>query len=144
MGFPGCWRIAAVERVEYDAKRPKEEQTPKGAPLKIAISGGERLFARLGDLPQLTVSPWIRLTSECHPDRANCSLPPRKPIFRGALNQIKSKTRARIEHVFGYITNSLWEIKTEVIGKERNAVILGLENLAYNMVRYCILTRRAA
>ncbi len=29
MDLPGCWRIAAVERVEYDPKRPKQEQTPK-------------------------------------------------------------------------------------------------------------------
>lgn len=50
-------------------------------------------------------------------------------------NRIKSQTRARVEHVFGFITNSMRGSFTRYIGKQRTASAVGLMNLTYNMFR---------
>lgn len=60
------------------------------------------------------------------------------------LNKLKSQTRARVEHVFGYFCNSMGDIRSEVIGQKRTSVIIGLTNLTYNMLRYCFLKKELA
>lgn len=50
-------------------------------------------------------------------------------------NKIKSKTRARIEHVFGFIENSMRGSYLKVIGIKRITTQVGLINLTYNMFR---------
>jgi len=56
-------------------------------------------------------------------------------------NRIKSRTRARIEHVFGFVTGSMHGITVRSIGVERAAFNIGLTNLIYNLCRYEILNR---
>ena len=56
-------------------------------------------------------------------------------------NRIKSKTRARIEHVFGFVTGSMHGITVRSIGIGRAAFNIGLTNLVYNLCRYEILNR---
>lgn len=56
-------------------------------------------------------------------------------------NRQKSKIRCRIEHVFGYITNSMHAITLRCIGKARAAFNIGLTNLIYNMCRYETIRR---
>ena len=51
-------------------------------------------------------------------------------------NRKKSRIRARIEHVFGYMTNSMKGIYLRTIGKKRANGVIGLMNLTYNMNRY--------
>ncbi len=51
-------------------------------------------------------------------------------------NRKKSKIRARVEHVFGYMTNSMKGIYLRTIGKKRANGVIGLMNLTYNMNRY--------
>lgn len=51
-------------------------------------------------------------------------------------NRKKSKIRARVEHVFGYMTNSMRGIYLRTIGKKRANGVIGLMNLTYNMSRY--------
>ncbi|MHB8581449.1 MAG: IS5 family transposase, partial [Ignavibacteriaceae bacterium] len=51
-------------------------------------------------------------------------------------NRKKSKIRARVEHVFGYMTNSMKGIYLRTIGKKRANGVIGLMNLTYNMERY--------
>lgn len=51
-------------------------------------------------------------------------------------NRVKSKSRARIEHVFGFIKSSMKGSFCRAIGLERNDGIIGLMNLTYNMCRY--------
>jgi len=58
-----------------------------------------------------------------------------------AENKRKSRIRARIEHVFGYITGSLHGITVRSIGIARAKFNIGLTNLIYNLCRYEILTR---
>jgi IS5 family transposase len=56
-------------------------------------------------------------------------------------NRTKSRIRARVEHVFGYITNSMKGFRIRSIGILRARSIIGLINLAYNIVRSVQLQR---
>jgi IS5 family transposase len=56
-------------------------------------------------------------------------------------NRKKSKSRARVEHVFGFIKNSMKGSCIKAIGIERNDGIIGLMNLTYNMCRFIQLCR---
>ena len=53
-----------------------------------------------------------------------------------ANNRIKSKTRARIEHIFGFMEQSMHRITVRCVGLARSFAIIGLDNLVYNMCRY--------
>jgi IS5 family transposase len=53
-----------------------------------------------------------------------------------ALNKVKSKTRCRGEHVFGFVSNSMRDFYTRNIGFQRTKGVVGLINLVYNMCRY--------
>jgi IS5 family transposase len=61
-----------------------------------------------------------------------------KPIAeeQKLLNHIKSKTRSRVEHVFGFVSNSMDEFYIQCIGFQRAKGIIGLINLVANMCRY--------
>jgi len=52
-----------------------------------------------------------------------------------ASNKEKSKTRARVEHIFGFMENSMGRMYTKKIGKHRAETVIGLMNLTYNMFR---------
>jgi len=58
-------------------------------------------------------------------------------------NREKSKVRVRVEHVFGFIENSLGGSFIRSIGKIRSAGVIGLINLTYNMFRFEQLKRFA-
>lgn len=52
-------------------------------------------------------------------------------------NREKSRIRVRVEHIFGYITNSMRDgMKMRFIGMRRITAGIGLLNLVYNMARY--------
>jgi len=51
-------------------------------------------------------------------------------------NGQKSRIRARIEHVFGYMSQSIKGFSLRYIGRRRNAAAIGLINLIYNLARY--------
>ena len=53
-----------------------------------------------------------------------------------ASNRKKSKIRARIEHVFGFMSQSMKGFYLRYIGRRRNAGAIGLINLIYNLARY--------
>ena len=59
-----------------------------------------------------------------------------------AENKRKSRTRSRIEHVFGYMTGTMRGITVRSIGITRAAFNIGLTNLVYNLCRYEILCRK--
>lgn len=56
-------------------------------------------------------------------------------------NRRKSRTRARIEHVFGFMENTMNVYRLRAIGKQRIEGIIGLINLTYNICRYVQLVR---
>ena len=53
-----------------------------------------------------------------------------------ASNKEKSKTRARVEHVFGFIEQSMNGLIVRSVGITRATGIVGLINLTYNLFRY--------
>jgi transposase, IS5 family len=58
---------------------------------------------------------------------------------QNAKNQKKSKTRARVEHVFGSWVNEMGGKLMRLIGKERISAAIGMKNLTFNMKRYAHL-----
>lgn len=53
-----------------------------------------------------------------------------------AKNKKKSKTRARVEHVFGFMEQSMNGLVVKSIGVVRASGIIGLINLTYNLFRF--------
>lgn len=51
-------------------------------------------------------------------------------------NNEKSKTRARVEHVFGFMEQSMNGLFIRTFGIVRATGIIGLINLTYNLFRY--------
>ena len=51
-------------------------------------------------------------------------------------NTIKSKTRARVEHVFGFMEQSMNGLVLRSVGIKRAKGIIGLINFTYNLFRY--------
>lgn len=56
-------------------------------------------------------------------------------------NKLKSRTRCRVEHVFGHMVKSMGGRGIRCVGQRRAEFVIGLKNLAYNMSRYEFLTR---
>ena len=56
-------------------------------------------------------------------------------------NREKSRTRARVEHVFGFIEGSMNKFHLNCIGIKRATATIGLINLTYNLFRYEQLVR---
>lgn len=58
------------------------------------------------------------------------------------INQMKSKIRARVEHIFGFMTNSMNNaLFMRCIGLKRISSEIGIANLTYNLFRYEQLIR---
>lgn len=53
-----------------------------------------------------------------------------------ASNKEKSKTRARVEHVFGFMEQSMNGLIVRSVGIKRATAVIGLINLTYNLFRY--------
>jgi len=53
-----------------------------------------------------------------------------------AKNKIKSKTRVRVEHVFGFMEQSMNGLTVKCVGIARATGIIGLINLTYNLFRF--------
>ena len=51
-------------------------------------------------------------------------------------NKKKSKTRARVEHVFGFMKQSMNGLVIRLVGIKRATGIIELINLTYNLFRY--------
>ena len=51
-------------------------------------------------------------------------------------NRKKSKTRCRVEHIFGFMENTMHRLYIMTVGLARATAVIGLINLTYNMSRY--------
>lgn len=60
-----------------------------------------------------------------------------KPLSKSQVkrNRQKSKRRARVEHIFGFMTNSMNRIFIRSIGFVRSECLIGLKNITYNLFR---------
>ena len=56
-------------------------------------------------------------------------------------NRQKSRIRCLVEHIFGYIGNSMHGPELEYLGLARISTGIGLANLTYNLCRYVQLIR---
>ena len=61
--------------------------------------------------------------------------------YQGRKNHRYAKVRKRVEHVFGFMENSMKRMFLRVIGIARARAKIGLMNLAYNIARYEQLER---
>jgi len=61
-----------------------------------------------------------------------------KPLTKKQIkkNRIKSKIRSRVEHVFGFMEQSMHGLTIRSVGIARATGIIGLINLTYNLFRY--------
>jgi IS5 family transposase len=59
-------------------------------------------------------------------------------------NRKKSKIRARVEHIFGFMTNSMHEMYLRYRNFVRNRAAIGLMNLTYNLFRIVQLKKELA
>ena len=73
-----------------------------------------------------------------HKGKRNKPLSERKQ----AVNQKRSRIRARVEHVFGYQENSMGGKLIRTIGLARASAKIGLMNLGYNMKRLVYLEKQ--
>jgi len=61
-----------------------------------------------------------------------------------ARNKVKSRVRSRVEHIFGFMYNSMNDgMFIRVVGMARAKVIIGLNNLVYNICRHAQLKKMA-
>ncbi|MDP2193954.1 MAG: IS5 family transposase, partial [Alphaproteobacteria bacterium] len=60
---------------------------------------------------------------------------------QNANNKIKSKIRVRVEHVFGFMEQSMNGLYLRCVGLVRATGLIGLINLTYNLFRYEQITR---
>jgi IS5 family transposase len=56
-------------------------------------------------------------------------------------NRERSRMRSRVEHVFGFMENSMNGMRLRTVGKLRTAFGVGMMNLVYNLCRYEQLVR---
>ena len=59
-------------------------------------------------------------------------------------NKKKSRVRARCEHIFGFMENSMNGMEMRTIGINRAKAQIGMKNLVYNFARYAFLMSRGA
>lgn len=66
-----------------------------------------------------------------------------KPLTKTQMkrNRGLSRTRSRVEHVFGFMTNSMGGMFIRCVGFARAEAAIIMKNLAYNMRRYCVIAR---
>lgn len=50
-------------------------------------------------------------------------------------NHVKSKDRVRVEHIFGFVTNSMHGMETRLRSFVRNEMAVGIKNFTYNLCR---------
>ena len=56
--------------------------------------------------------------------------------WQETINRKNAKTRARVEHVFGYMEESMHGMRSRAVGFLRNAAQIIFTCLVYNMLRY--------
>ena len=68
---------------------------------------------------------------------------PYRPLSEGQKqgNRHKCKKRARVKHVFGFMTGSMNQLYARCIGAKRGKGVIGLINLTYNLFRIEQLVR---
>ena len=100
---------------------------------------GQKLYADSAYTGQDDSIDWCDMISEVHEKGVR-----NHPLtdVQKTSNRLKSTFRARVEHIFGYMTNSMDAMHICTIGILRAAAKIGLTNLTYNMMRSVQIKKR--
>lgn len=79
-----------------------------------------------------TDARWTKKRNETHYGYKNRPLTDLQKL----ANKLKSRIRCRVEHIFGYMTNSFHGLTFRCIGKTRAYFNMGFTNVVYNICRY--------
>lgn len=109
-------------------------------PASGEAGGGEQVFA---DSAYRSEATELALAASGHDSHIHERAWKNTPLTeqQEAQNTEKSRTRARVEHVFGAMETSMGGICLRSIGKARAVVGIGLMNLVYNLMRVETLIR---
>ena len=110
----------------------------KEAELLKSLPQNESIFHTTGT-PIHPMSPLIKITwiKKELENKTHVKGYKNKPLTEEDFeqNRQKSTTRARVEHVFGFMEGSMNTMKLKQIGKGRIEAAVGMMNLVYNMFR---------
>lgn len=100
---------------------------------------GQPLYADSAYIGQEEIIDSCQMTNEVHEKGSG-----KKPLNQEqkASNRKKSKSRARVEHVFGFMTNSMKAMYIRTIRYVRAVTKIGLANLTYNLMRCVQLNKK--
>ena len=100
---------------------------------------GQPLYADSAYVGQEAIIEECEMSNEVHEKGTKG-----KPLTEAqkASNRLKSKSRARVEHVFGFMTNSMKAMYVRTIGYVRAVAKIGLTNLTYNLMRCAQLNKK--
>jgi IS5 family transposase len=99
---------------------------------------GQILYGESAYVGQEESIDWCGMTSQIH-EKGYRNHP--LTDLQKATNRLKSTFRARVEHIFGFMTNSMDSMHIDTIGILRAAAKIGLMNLTYNMMR-CVQLKK--
>jgi IS5 family transposase len=134
-------KLEEIVTVGGDKEKPSEvtetsksEATPEGGPKVYADKAYDsknidEFLSRAGIEPQI-----------CRKAKRGAPLSESKK----EENRKRSKIRARVEHVFGAMYQKAHDLTIRTIGLSHAATKIGLRNIAYNMMRFCYLSRAKA
>jgi len=100
--------------------------------------GGQKLYADSAYVGQEASIDQCNMTNEVHEKGAGNR---KLTEAQKASNREKSRTRARVEHVFGFMTNTMNAMYIRTIGYVRATAKIGLANLTYNLMR-CVQLKK--
>jgi IS5 family transposase len=97
-----------------------------------AGDGGQRLYGDAAYIGQDASIDKCGMVNEIHEKGTSTR---KLTEEQKASNRRKSSTRCRVEHVFGFMTNTMRAMYIKTIGIYRAEAKIGLVNLTYNMMR---------
>jgi IS5 family transposase len=100
---------------------------------------GQKLYGDCAYIGQDESIEWCGMRSEIHEKGTSKH---KLTDAQKASNRQKSKVRAKVEHIFGFMTNTMKAMYIKTIGLSRAAAKIGLANLTYNMMRCVQLGRK--
>jgi len=122
------------ELIEKAKTNGKKESAEKVEELLTEKDKGQSLYADsayTGEVQEASITK-VEMLNKVHEKGYK-----NKPLTEAQKqnNRIKSKYRARVEHIFGFVENSMHGTYMRSIGIARARVVIGLTNLAYNICR---------
>ena len=125
---------AQSKLLEQDAVT--EASVQDSQPLETLVATGEGVI--YADSAYRSTGAEARLTEKAVPSQIHERAYRNSPLREEpkASNREKSKVRVRIEHLFGYLSQTMKGYYLRHLGRRRHAAAIGLINLIYKLARY--------